>query len=130
MHPELDDGCDEAAICIAGHLLDDAKTDAARCKLVKFDTGADWSAEAQEAGCVDFLHDDPCGKKTKSAGIADDMLELLDGAQCSILLETPYLVLSKEMKRILASAVDRGVCVQILTNSLGDQQPSLGAGRL
>lgn len=118
-HPELDDGCDEAAICMAGGLLDDAKADAERCNLVKFDTGVDWAAQASESQCVEFLHDDPCGKKTKSAGIADDMLDLFDGAQCSILLETPYLVLSKAMKRRLASASARGVCVQILTNSLG-----------
>jgi cardiolipin synthase C len=118
-HPELDDACDEEAICIAGYLLGQARGDAETCQLVKFDTGADWSAEAREAECVHFLHDDPCGKKTKCPGIADDMLELLAGAQCSIVLETPYLVLSKEMKRILASATSCGVCVQILTNSLG-----------
>lgn len=118
-HPELNDGCDEEAICMAGHLLDEAKANAECCQLVKFNTNTDWSAEAHEADCVEFLHDDPCGKKTKCPGIADDMLELLDSAQCSIVLETPYLVLSKEMKRILAAAVCRGVHVRILTNSLG-----------
>lgn len=119
VHIELNDGCDEEAICHAGYLLDQAKASVECCQLVKFDTNTDWSAEAHEADCVEFLHDDPCGKKTKYLGIADDMLELLDSAQCSIVLETPYLVLSKEMKRILASAVCRGVHVKILTNSLG-----------
>ena len=118
-HVELDDGCDEEAVCAASRLLDEAKSDAGCCQLAKLGAAKDWSAEAHEAQCVDFLHDDPCGKKTKSAGIADDMLELLDGAQCSIMLETPYLVISKEMKRILASVAARGVCVRILTNSLG-----------
>lgn len=118
-HPELDDGCDEEAICIASYLLDQAQANAECCQLAKFNTNTDWSAEAHEADCVEFLHDDPCGKKTKCPGIADDMLELLDSARCSIVLETPYFVLSKEMKRILASAVCRGVHVQILTNSLG-----------
>ncbi len=118
-HVELDDGCDEEAICAAGYLLDEARADAESCQLVTFNTGADWSAEAIQAECVRFLHDDPCGKKTKCPGIADDMLELLAGAQCSIVLETPYCVLSKKMKRILASAACRGVHVRILTNSLG-----------
>lgn len=117
-HAELNDGCDEEAICLARHLLDEAKANAECCQLVKFNTNTDWSAEAHEADCVEFLHDDPCGKKTKCPGIADDMLDLFDSAQCCIVLETPYLVLSKEMKRILASAVCRGVDVQILTNSL------------
>jgi len=117
-HVELDDGCDEAAICCAAQLLDEARSNAEHCGLVKFQTGADWSADAREVECVRFLHDDPCGKKTRCPGIADEMLELLASARCSIVLETPYLVLSKKMKRILASAAVRGVHVTILTNSL------------
>ncbi len=116
---DLNDACDEEALCIAGYLLDEAKARAQQCGLVEFETGADWSSVAQDVGCVRFLHDDPCGKKTKCPGIADDMLELLSNAQCSIVLETPYFVLSKKMKRILASAVARGVTVKVLTNSLG-----------
>jgi cardiolipin synthase C len=145
-HVELDDGCDEEAICAAGCLLDQARARAQELQLtppsppaplpkgegslelnalpkgersLKFNTGTDWSAGAREVECVRFLHDDPCGKKTKSPGIADDMLELLAGARCSIVLETPYFVLSKQMKRILASAACRGVQVTVLTNSLG-----------
>ena len=118
-HTELDDGCDEEAIDAAGRLLDQSRSKAESCQLVKFDTGTDWSAKSREVECVRFLHDDPCGKKTKLPGIADDMLELLAGAQCNIVLETPYCVLSKEMKRTLASAACRGVHVKILTNSLG-----------
>ena len=116
---DLNNACDEEAICIAGYLLDRAKADAECCGLVEFNTAADWSSVALEAECVRFLHDDPCGKKTKCPGIADDMLELLQNARCSIVLETPYCVLSRRMKRILASAVARGVHVRILTNSLG-----------
>jgi putative cardiolipin synthase len=117
-HTELNDAGDEAAIAAAECLLDEALKTARECRLAEFSTGRDWSVEATEVECVDFLHDDPCGKKTKCPGIADDMLELLDNAQCSILLETPYLVLSRQMKRVLASASRRGVQITILTNSL------------
>jgi putative cardiolipin synthase len=117
-HTELNDACDEAAIAAAECLLDDALATARECGMAEFGTGKDWSAEAMEVECIDFLHDNPRGKKTKCPGIADDMLELLDNAQCSILLETPYLVLSRKMKRILASASRRGGRVTILTNSL------------
>lgn len=118
-HVELNNGCDEEAICAAGCLLDQARLCAEACQIAKFNTGTDWSDEAREVQCVRFLHDDPCGKKTKSPGIADDVLELLAGARCSIVIETPYFVLSKQMKRILASAACRGVQVTVLTNSLG-----------
>jgi cardiolipin synthase C len=116
-HVELDNACDEAAICAAAQLLDEAQANAAKCELVKFQTGTDWSADAREVECVRFLHDDTCGKKTKCSGIADDMLDLLDGARCSIVLETPYAVFSKQMKRVLACAAARGVQITLLTNS-------------
>ena len=118
IHTDLNDACDEEAICMAGCLLDEALCNAEQCGLVRLDTWTDWSAEARQTDCVQFLHDDPCGKKTKCPGIADEMLDLLAGAQCCIVLETPYLVLSKKMKRILASALRQGVDVTILTNSL------------
>lgn len=117
-HVELNDACDEEAICIAGYLLDQAKATAESCGLARLDTNTDWSTDAHNAACVRFLHDDPDREKTKCPGIADDMLELFAGAQCEIVLETPYLVLSKEMKRIFASAAARGVHITILTNSL------------
>jgi cardiolipin synthase C len=117
-HPELNDGCDEQSIAEASCLLDEARASAEQCQLVKFGTGTDWSAESRPVECVRFLHDDPCGQKTKCPGIADEMLELLAGARCSLVLETPYLVLSKEMKRLLASLRREGVEVTIMTNSL------------
>lgn len=129
IHVDLNNPCDEEAICIAGYLLDEAKSQAESCKIAVLNNGADWSSVAQEVECVRFLHDDPYGKKNRCPGIADDMLELLANAQCSIVLETPYFVISKRMKRILASAVDRGVRVQVLTNSLGtNNQPLAQAG--
>ena len=115
-HPELN-CADEASMFLAGQLLDDALRLAGQGHVARLNTGRDWSAEAREVSCIRFLHDSTCGQKTKCPGIADDVLELLAGARCSLVLETPYLVLSKKTKRVLGSLRCQGVRVVILTNS-------------
>jgi phosphatidylserine/phosphatidylglycerophosphate/cardiolipin synthase-like enzyme len=116
-HPDLNDACDENAICRAGLLLDEARRSAEECHLVRFHTGYDWSADARQVACVRFLHDLPGVKKSQQDGIASDMLELLSGARCSLVLETPYMALTSEMNRLLTELRCRGVSVTILTNS-------------
>ncbi len=46
------------------------------------------------------------------------LLELTDGATQSILIQTPYLVTTKQDRAYLQSLVKRGVEIKILTNSL------------
>ncbi len=46
------------------------------------------------------------------------LAELMEKAQSKILIETPYLVLSKEMLGFFDRAADRNVDIEILTNSL------------
>ena len=71
----------------------------------------------REAGPVVFLHD-PIGRKGRDPGVAHALMELMDAAESSLLIETPYLVPSRAFKRALARALSRGVRVRILTNSL------------
>lgn len=71
----------------------------------------------REVGEVDFLHD-PVGKKGEAPGVGHGLLALLDGARESIVIESPYLVPSRAFRRGLARALERGVRVRILTNSL------------
>ncbi len=66
---------------------------------------------------IRFLHD-PVGKKGREPGVADELLGLLDAAEESLLIESPYLVPSKAFKKGLERALERGVRVRILTNSL------------
>ncbi|HVX13632.1 MAG TPA: phosphatidylserine/phosphatidylglycerophosphate/cardiolipin synthase family protein [Pirellulales bacterium] len=77
----------------------------------------DLCAETCPVACVGFLYD-PCGLKGKPRGISEQLLDLLGGARTSIVLETPYFVMSHDLKRVLAAATARGVHVAILTNSL------------
>jgi len=68
-------------------------------------------------GDVTFLHD-PIGKKGDTPGVGHALLALLDAARSSVVIESPYLVPSRALKRGLKRALERGVAVRILTNSL------------
>jgi phosphatidylserine/phosphatidylglycerophosphate/cardiolipin synthase-like enzyme len=124
-HCDLNDACDEDAIRRAGLLLDEAPARAVACNIVRLDTGRDWSAAARQVESICFLHDYPCIDK-QEAGIGRDMIGLLSTARCSLVLETPYLALSREMKRLLTGLSRQGVHVTILTNSFetNDEKPA------
>ncbi len=72
-----------------------------------------------EVGAVHFLHDPVGKKKGRSPGVSDGLRVLLDSAQESVLIESPYLVPTKDVEESLRRAIARGVRVRILTNSLG-----------
>jgi phosphatidylserine/phosphatidylglycerophosphate/cardiolipin synthase-like enzyme len=74
-------------------------------------------AELAEVGPVRFLHD-PVGKKGVERGVGHGLLDLLEGARESVSIESPYLVPSRALQRGLRRALERGVRVRILTNSL------------
>jgi cardiolipin synthase C len=85
--------------------------------IVGLMSGSDWSAGQPENVYVRFLHDQHPGK-CGGGSIADDMLDLIDSAQQSLVIETPYPVFGLRMRRSILSARSRGVTVRILTNSL------------
>jgi len=70
-----------------------------------------------EVGEVEFLHD-PVGRKGRAPGVGEALFALMAAAESSVVIESPYLVPSRAFKKALASALDRGVRVRILTNSL------------
>ncbi len=76
------------------------------------------------AACVGFLYD-PCGIKGEPRGISQQLLDLLGGARTSIVLETPYFVMSHNLKRVFAEATARGVRITILTNSLASTDETI-----
>lgn len=78
---------------------------------------ARWPAAPAEVGAVTFLHD-PVGRKGEAPGVGHRLLDLLDGAAASVVIESPYLVPSRALRSGLRRALARGVRVRILTNSL------------
>ncbi|MBA3482902.1 MAG: phospholipase D family protein [Pirellulales bacterium] len=106
----------------AGAITAAAALDQARCEL--FASGAilpcalaDWSAGQPHVCSLRFLSDG--GERLRRhSEISETILELVAGAQESIILESPYLVISRHLDQALTQAQARGVQVVILTNSL------------
>lgn len=100
----------------AGEMLDEAARALVCDGFIELNTGRDWSRDQKEIDGVRFLHD--------SAGpgsgprVTDGLFAALQGAACSIVIETPYLVPSKALIDLLEKKLAEGVYVLIITNSL------------
>lgn len=72
---------------------------------------------------VDFISDAP-GKNDGTQGLkgggisTDSLIALVQCAERSIDIQTPYLVTSELSRNLFKAAIDRGVKIRILTNSL------------
>lgn len=86
----------------------------------------DWCAAACPTCATCFVYD-PCGVKGHPRGISAQLLNFLGNARASIVLETPYFVMSHDERRALAAALSRGVHVTLLTNSLASTDHTLVA---
>jgi putative cardiolipin synthase len=90
----------------------------ARIETARNDPQRTPAADARvEVGPVRFLHD-PVGRKGAARGVGHELWNLLDAARESAIVESPYLVPSRAFRKALRRALDRGVRVRILTNSL------------
>lgn len=84
--------------------------------------------EANESGTflwipnVSFVSDEPGKneerKDQKGGTCTDSILNLMQQAKTSIVLQSPYFILNKEYELVLREAVQRGVKIRLLTNSL------------
>jgi putative cardiolipin synthase len=98
-------------------ILDAAREKLCTSKNPRVNTGTDWGAKSREVTRVDFLHD-PVGKKNIEFGIAQALRQDLLRAHRSVLIETPYLVPTKELLTDLVEIKRRGVKnIEIITNS-------------
>ena len=70
-----------------------------------------------------FISDDPGKNKTTeglggSGKTTEALISLINGAKFSLDIQTPYLVTTELSRTLFKKAVDRGVKIRILTNSL------------
>ena len=70
-----------------------------------------------EAEKIEFLHD-PVGKTGNAPGVGHALLALLDEAEHTAVIESPYLIPSRAFRAGLRRVLGRGVEVRILTNSI------------
>jgi cardiolipin synthase C len=75
-------------------------------------------ATLAEAGPVRFLHD-PVNRRDRVRKVGSELRELLGAARESVIIESPYLVPTRALRKGLRQALARGVHIRILTNSLG-----------
>ncbi|RPD99921.1 phospholipase D family protein [Aureibaculum marinum] len=86
-------------------------------KKIKESGGLIWTND------ISFISDAP-GKNDGSEGLGgggyttDALIELVKNATTSIDIQTPYLITTKLSRTLFKNAVDRGVKIRILTNSL------------
>lgn len=102
----------------ARQILDAARVRLKMQKRPKWNSGRDWSAGAREVAHVEFLHD-PVGLKDRAPGIAQALRARLREAHRSVVVETPYLVPTKELLIDLNDIRQRGVNrIELITNSV------------
>ncbi len=73
--------------------------------------------ETRHVSTAKFLRDEVVAVR-KRPGIREDLVKVLGSAQESLLVETPYLVVTKGMRKLFQQLIDNGVQVRLLTNSL------------
>lgn len=78
-----------------------------------------FEAELSEVENVELFHDIvPSKIQKKVTGTASKLYDLIRNAKKSVIIDSPYLVMSKELKELLADAIARNVTIRFLTNSL------------
>ena len=77
-----------------------------------------WENDLVEVEKVELLHDKVAPKKTKMTGTAAKLYDLIRKAKKSVFIDSPYLVMTKELKALFKEVIAKGIKVRILTNSL------------
>lgn len=78
-----------------------------RSGFITLDTNRDWSSGAKPVDTVRFLHDE----------VSRDLATILAAAEHSIVIESPYFVPTKSLRKLLERKRAEGVEVLVLTNS-------------
>lgn len=100
----------------AARLLENAVCELQASGFVRLDTDHDWSAGMQQVESVEFLHDPIVAGA--GARVGEQLAQLLADAKESIVLESPYFIPSRAMRRLLEQKLAEGVRVTIVTNSI------------
>ncbi len=78
-----------------------------------------WLEGQEDVSNITFIHDPITVKKQKRKDTTRETLyNLIRNAKSEVIIESPYLVLNKELKTLLKETINRGVYVRIVTNSL------------
>jgi putative cardiolipin synthase len=101
----------------AAAILDGARDILETSPLLAGSEADPWRLRAVQVADVAFLHDE-VARKRKRPGIRSDLVARLDAARERVVIESPYLVVTRGLRNALQRLLDRGVEIRILTNSL------------
>ncbi len=94
---------------------------------IQYDTKTDWLADCKPASSrAGFIKDDFYVKKGRHYILSDEkgysstnaLISFIDSAKQSVLIENPYFVPTKGWNRAFNDALQRGVKIRLMTNSL------------
>ncbi len=105
----------------AGALLDRHWTQLKQGNFVHLNPGTDWAHGHRDVGDVRFWHD-PVARKGQAPGTFQAFLDYVEAARHSVLIESPYMILSANSLVVFRRLLDRGVKIRILSNSLAATQ--------
>ncbi len=77
-----------------------------------------WETDLIHVENVDLFHDPIATKKQKMTGTAQRLYDLIENAKTSVIIDSPYLIITKEFQAVLSKVLSRGVKIRFLTNSL------------
>ncbi len=104
-----------ALLCVA-ELLDKALSDPLPCSACE---------PLFDLACARFLHDIPEHPKDCPKAIAQQLNHAIGHARQTLLISTPYLVMSQQLREILTTLRQRRVEICLLTNSLASNDRTI-----
>lgn len=84
--------------------------------IKKLESYSDWRSKVKKVEEAKFSHD-PINLKGKEPGVEVELLSAIKRAKDKIVIENAYIVLTDEFRDALKSAANRGVKIEIITNS-------------
>lgn len=123
----LYESCDEArqralgGIERARVLLDRHWAQIKQGNFVHLNPNIDWAHGQRNVNEVRFWHD-PIARKGQAPGTFQAFLDYVETADESVLIESPYLILSANSLAVFSRLLNRGVEIRILSNSLAATQ--------
>jgi putative cardiolipin synthase len=124
---QLYESCEEtrqralAGIERAGVTLDRHWARLKEDSFVHLNPGTDWARGQRDVGEVHFWYD-PVALKGQAPGTFQAFLEYVEAARHSVIIESPYMILSANSLAVFRRLLDRGVKIRILSNSLAATQ--------
>lgn len=87
----------------------------------KLNTGNDVTNCEEQVNRVHFLHSEISDDgKVRSRAVAESLVKIVrEKAKSSLVIETPYLVPTDTFYKVIQEALNKGIYVRVLTNSLG-----------